>query len=99
VGNGSESSALPSKVDDRMAAFSKLFIDTRTALTSRGVQATTQFNVTSQGKDGLRRAVNIRGFCVEVDEPPALGGNDRAPNPVEYALAALVRIFHEPTQK
>jgi len=72
-----------------MAAFSKLFIDTRAALASEGAQATTQFSVTSTGKDGLHRAVNIRGFCVEVDEPPALGGNDRAPNPVEYALAAL----------
>jgi uncharacterized OsmC-like protein len=83
-----ESRALPSK-DDWVAAFSKLFIDTRAALASEGVQATTQFSVTSQGKDGLHREVNIRAFCVEVDEPPALGGNDRAPNPVEYALAAL----------
>jgi uncharacterized OsmC-like protein len=33
--------------------------------------------------------VSIREFSVDVDEPPALGGNDKAPNPVEYALAAL----------
>jgi len=72
-----------------MAVFSKLFADTRSALAKEGIQATTRFSVTSQGKDGLHRTVDIRGFCVEVDEPPALGGNDRAPNPVEYALAAL----------
>jgi uncharacterized OsmC-like protein len=39
--------------------------------------------------NGLHRRVQIRDFAVEVDEPPALGGSDKAPNPVEYALAAL----------
>lgn len=43
----------------------------------------------SRGHGGLYRKVKIRDFTVEVDEPAALGGSDRAPNPVEYALAAL----------
>src|SRR3954452_8093337 len=30
-----------------------------------------------------------REHTIEVDEPPALGGEDAAANPVEYALAAL----------
>ena len=72
-----------------MAAFAKLFSETRSALASEGAQATAQFSVASEGKDGLHRSVSIRGFSVEVDEPPALGGKDKAPNPVEYALAAL----------
>jgi uncharacterized OsmC-like protein len=39
---------------------------------------------------GLRSAVTIRDkFVVPFDEPPALGGTDTAPNPVEGVLAAL----------
>lgn len=72
-----------------MAAFAKLFTETRNALANEGVDASARFSVASEGKKGLHRAVSIRGFSVEVDEPPALGGNDKAPNPVEYALAAL----------
>ncbi len=72
-----------------MAAFAKLFTDTRAALASEGADTSAQFSVSSEGKEGLHRAVSIRGFSVEVDEPPALGGKDKAPNPAEYALAAL----------
>lgn len=72
-----------------MTGFAQLFNDTRSALTGDGAQTIVRFNAASQGKDGLHRQVKIRGFAVDVDEPPALGGKDRAPNPVEYALAAL----------
>lgn len=72
-----------------MTGFAQLFTDTRSALASEGADGTARFNVSSQGKDGLHRNVSIREFSVEVDEPPALGGKDKAPNPVEYALAAL----------
>lgn len=72
-----------------MTGFAQLFNDTRSALAGDGAQTIVRFNAASQGKDGLHRRVKIREFAVEVDEPPALGGKDRAPNPVEYALAAL----------
>ena len=72
-----------------MTGFAQLFNTTRTALAGDGAQTIVRFNAASQGKDGLHRQVKIRDFAVEVDEPPALGGKDRAPNPVEYALAAL----------
>lgn len=40
--------------------------------------------------DGAFRARSeIREFVVESDEPPALGGADSAPNPVELLLASL----------
>ena len=39
--------------------------------------------------DGADSAVAIRQFSVQVDEPAGLGGQDTAPNPVEYILAAL----------
>ena len=72
-----------------MTGFAQLFTDTRTALASEGAQTIARFNVTSFGIKGLHRQVKIRDFTVDVDEPPSLGGEDNAPNPVEYALAAL----------
>jgi putative redox protein len=72
-----------------MTGFAQLFNATRSALAGEGAQTIVRFNAASQGKDGLHRRVKIRGFAVDVDEPPALGGKDRAPSPVEYALAAL----------
>lgn len=72
-----------------MSGFAQLFKDTRAALAGDGAQTIVRFNAASEGRDGLHRRVQIRGFAVEVDEPPALGGSDRAPSPVEYALAAL----------
>ncbi len=72
-----------------MTAFAQLFNATRAALAGDGAQTVVRFSAASEGKAGLHRRVKIREFAVDVDEPPALGGTDRAPNPVEYALAAL----------
>lgn len=47
------------------------------------------FSVESRQESGLRSRVRTRSFTIEVDEPPTLAGTDTAPNPVEYALAAL----------
>lgn len=47
------------------------------------------FRVESRQEVGLKSRVRTRGFTFDVDEPPTLGGTDTAPNPVEYALAAL----------
>lgn len=52
-------------------------------------QAQAAFHAQSRLGDGVNSAVSIRQFHVAVDEPPGLGGNDTAPNPVEYVLAAL----------
>jgi uncharacterized OsmC-like protein len=72
-----------------MARFKELFGNTQAALAANPDAARARFGVESRGEDGLRRRVSVRGFSVEVDEPVALGGTDKAPNPVEYALAAL----------
>lgn len=72
-----------------MTGFAQLVNDTRSALASDGAQTIVRFNVASMGRDGLHRQVKIRNFAVDVDEPTTLGGSDKAPNPVEYALAAL----------
>ena len=72
-----------------MSGYAQLVADTRKALIGEGAQTIARFNVTSCGKKGLHRQVKIRDFTVDVDEPASLGGEDKAPNPVEYALAAL----------
>lgn len=72
-----------------MSRFTELFHQTQSALRADPSQAVAKFTVSSRGKNGLHRHVQIRNFGVEVDEPPVLGGTDKAPNPVEYALVAL----------
>ena len=48
-----------------------------------------RFRPTSRQVEGLRSQTKIRQFSLTVDEPPALGGTDAGPNPVELVLAAL----------
>ena len=67
----------------------KVFDQNQSALVEHPEQGLVTFAVESRGQDGLHRRVSIRDFSVDVDEPPLLGGTDRAANPVEYALAAL----------
>lgn len=71
-------------------AFAPLVRDTRATLAAAPAGATvTTFRADSRQAAGLRSDVRIRDFEVAVDEPPILGGQDTAPNPVELALAAL----------
>jgi uncharacterized OsmC-like protein len=67
----------------------KVFSANQTGLTRHPEQAVVRFAAASRSLGGLQRQVRIRQFCVDVDEAAALGGEDRAPNPVELALAAL----------
>ncbi|MEO5885596.1 MAG: OsmC family protein [Candidatus Limnocylindrales bacterium] len=70
--------------------FATLVSDTRSALSiAPEGAATVTFRVDSHQVAGLRSDVRIRDFRIAVDEPPTLGGTDSAPNPVEFALAAL----------
>ena len=69
--------------------FKDVFDNTKTALGADASQAAVTFQARSQLADGFRSNVAIRQFSIGVDEPPALAGQDTAPNPVEYVLAAL----------
>lgn len=52
--------------------------------------AATQWNATVNWKGGFRSEATVRDFApMQSDEPPALGGTDTGPNPVEQVLAAL----------
>lgn len=48
------------------------------------------FRATASAHDAVASTIEIGKFSVEVDEPPALGGENTAPNPVEYYLASLL---------
>lgn len=53
-------------------------------------KAAALFRATGAGTDGVRTEIQIGRHSVTIDEPPALGGQDAAINPVESALAALL---------
>lgn len=69
--------------------FKDVFENTHAALEQDASAALATFEARSQLADGFRSNVSIRQFAVGVDEPAALAGQDTAPNPVEYILAAL----------
>jgi uncharacterized OsmC-like protein len=48
------------------------------------------FRATGTGAEGVRAEIHIGGHTLIADEGPALGGEHAGPNPVEYALAALL---------
>lgn len=52
-------------------------------------QATITFESRSGLVEGFHTVARIRDFKLTVDEPEALGGTDKGPNPVELVLAAL----------
>ncbi|OZD67930.1 osmotically inducible protein OsmC [Rhodococcus sp. 05-340-1] len=48
------------------------------------------FRASATAHDAVATTVTLGKFSVEVDEPPALGGENKAANPVEYYLASLL---------
>ncbi|MCX6470402.1 MAG: OsmC family protein [Corynebacteriales bacterium] len=48
------------------------------------------FRGAAEAHDAVASTIRLGQYSVEVDEPPALGGENTAPNPVEYYLASLL---------
>ncbi|ORV53799.1 osmotically inducible protein OsmC [Mycolicibacter engbaekii] len=48
------------------------------------------FSASAVGHDAVASTVTLGQYSIEVDEPPALGGENTAPNPVEYYLGSLL---------
>ncbi len=48
-----------------------------------------KFRINAESETPARTNVKARNFEIIVDEPQDLGGSNKAPNPVEYVLAAL----------
>jgi putative redox protein len=66
-----------------------IFAATQDHLRKRPADAAATFTAATRQLAGLRSEVTIRDFRLTLDEPPALGGADAGPNPVELILAAL----------
>jgi putative redox protein len=66
-----------------------LIDDSRSAIAADPANAAAAFTVTGRLVGTTEVAVRARGHKLTVDEPPALGGTDLGPNPVEHALIAL----------
>src|SRR3990172_3746271 len=67
----------------------QLISDTQSAFRARPDAAKATFNSSSRLTEGFRSEISIRQHSLAADEPPALGGADSGPNPVELILAAL----------
>ena len=52
------------------------------------------FSISGNSITATRYDGKARHFSLVVDEPEELGGQDSAPNPVEYLLAAYAGTFH-----
>jgi uncharacterized OsmC-like protein len=63
---------------------------TRDAVTADTAKAQVVFRASADSHDAVASTVSLGKYRIEVDEPPALGGENKAPNPVEYYLASLV---------
>lgn len=60
------------------------------ALTENPSASSVVFRASTKLEEDVRCSVSIRDFpSFAIDEPPELGGQDSAPNPVELVLAAL----------
>ena len=68
---------------------STVIADTRKAVTDDPAAAQALFNTHSTLTGVTEVNVRTAAHAFTVDEPPALGGDGSAPNPVEYALASL----------
>lgn len=69
--------------------FKQLFDESRAVFRGQPEKAAVAFAVESRQVSGFKSVVEARQFRLHADEPEDLGGEDSAPNPVEYLLAAL----------
>lgn len=63
---------------------------TRDAVEADQANAQVAFQASATSHDAVASTATLGPYRIEVDEPPALGGEAKAPNPVEYYLASLL---------
>lgn len=62
----------------------------RDAIQADQANAHAVFQASAASHDAVASTISLGPYEVEVDEPPTLGGEAKAPNPVEYYLASLL---------
>lgn len=63
---------------------------TEDAVAGNPANAAVVFRASATAHDAVASTISLGQYRVEVDEPPSLGGDGKAPNPVEYHLASLL---------
>ncbi|MGH3564124.1 MAG: OsmC family protein [Mycobacterium sp.] len=63
---------------------------TDAAVTADPANSQAVFRASAVAHDAVASTVTLGKYRMEVDEPPTLGGEGAAPNPVEYYLASLL---------
>lgn len=63
---------------------------TRAAVADNPAAAAVVFKASAEPEGTVGSEITLGKYQVRVDEPPALGGQHTAPNPVEYYLASLL---------
>ncbi|MGH6932203.1 MAG: OsmC family protein [Dongiaceae bacterium] len=69
--------------------FRDIFTATQKSLRDDPARSLAVFSADTRQLAGLLSEATVRDFRFKLDEPPAFGGRDQAPNPIEYVLAAL----------
>ncbi len=75
---------------DRDAALNEIITATAAAVADDVDNAGVVFRATGEGVRQVASEIRIGDHRITVDEPPALGGENTDPNPVEAALAGLL---------
>jgi uncharacterized OsmC-like protein len=75
---------------DRDVALHQIIDATAAAVADDVDNAAVVFRTTGEGVRQVATDIRIGGHRITVDEPPALGGENTDPNPVEAALAGLL---------
>lgn len=70
-------------------ALKDLIAEIQTTFRNEPEKASVTFTSESQLQDGFHSEIALRDHALTVDEPAALGGTDKGPNPVELILASL----------
>jgi uncharacterized OsmC-like protein len=68
----------------------RLIATTESVVAADRSKAQVVFQASVTAHDAVASTVSLGEYRVEVDEPPVLGGEGKAPNPVEYYLASLL---------
>jgi uncharacterized OsmC-like protein len=79
-----------STTSNQAAALRGVIDATAAAVSADGAKAAVVFRAAGRGESGVATDIRIGRHAILIDEPPALGGTDAAPNPVETVLAGLL---------
>lgn len=76
--------------NERDVTLRRIVAATADKLTADPGRAVVHYRASGTGGEGVRADVTIGRHRLVIDEPPAVGGQNAAANPVEHALAALL---------